>query len=109
LGWRFTVTETTRYSFRIYVTGQTSRSAQAVASVHRLCEAQVAGRYELEVVDVVDHPDMAEEERILATPTVVRYSPLPRRRVIGDLSDGRLAALALGFDEPATSTAKEVR
>ncbi|TML92403.1 MAG: hypothetical protein E6G06_06110, partial [Actinobacteria bacterium] len=57
------VSEITSYSFRIYVTGETTRSWQAVANLHRLCEDQLAGRYEMEVVDVVERPELAEQER----------------------------------------------
>ena len=96
----------TKYSFRVYVTGETTRSVQAVANVRRLCEAQLAGRYEIEVVDVVANPGVAEEERILATPTVVRHAPLPRRRVIGDLSDAELAGIALGITDPEAIASK---
>ena len=92
------------YSFRIYVTGETARSSQAVANLHRLFEAELSGRYELEVVDVVERPELAEEERIIATPTVVRRAPPPRRRVIGDLSDLRLTARSLGLPDKAGST-----
>ena len=97
--------EVTTYSFRIYVTGETTRSWQAVANLHRLCEAQLAGRYEMEVVDVVERPELAEQERIIATPTVVRRAPPPKRRVIGDLSDLRLTARSLGLPDQAESTA----
>ena len=97
------VGEITTYSFRIYVTGETTRSWQAVANLHRLCETQLAGRYEMEVVDVVEQPELAERERIIATPTVVRQAPPPTRRVVGDLSDLRLTAVSLGL--PAVSPA----
>jgi circadian clock protein KaiB len=101
------VPENTSYSFRIYVTGESTRSLQAVANLRRLCEAQLAGHHEIEVVDVVTNPAVAEDERILATPTVVRQAPLPPRRVIGDLSDAHMAALALGIADPATIASKE--
>jgi circadian clock protein KaiB len=98
------MSEITSYSFRIYVTGETTRSWQAVANLHRLCEAQLAGHYEMEVVDVAERPELAEQERIIATPTVVRQAPPPRRRVIGDLSDLRLTAVSLGLPEAEGST-----
>jgi circadian clock protein KaiB len=92
------------YSFRLYVAGQTERSQTALANLRVLCEAVLPGRYELEVVDVVEQPGRAEEQRILATPTVVRLAPSPQRRVIGDLSDHRRAALALGLPDAAQPT-----
>jgi circadian clock protein KaiB len=88
------------YSFRLYVAGQTERSQAAVANLRSLCESMVPGRYELEVVDAAERPDVASEERILATPTVVRLAPLPQRRVIGDLSDHSRTAAALGLPNP---------
>ena len=93
------MSEDTGYSFRIFVTGDTTRSFHAVANLHRLCDARLAGHYELEVVNVGERPELAEQEQVLATPTVVRQHPLPRRRVIGDLSDPTQAALALGLPD----------
>ncbi len=87
------------YSFRLYVAGQTERSQAAEANLRALCESRVSGGYELEVVDATEQPGLAEEQRILATPTVVRLAPLPQRRVIGDLSDHQRAAYALGLPE----------
>jgi circadian clock protein KaiB len=87
------------YSFKLYVTGETARSREAVTNLRALCEARVAGLYELEIVDVVERPDLAEDDRIIATPTVIKLAPLPRRRVIGDLSDSSLAASALDLPD----------
>jgi circadian clock protein KaiB len=88
------------YSFRLYVAGQTERSQAAEANLRAICDNHLGGRYDLEVVDAVDRPDLAEAERILATPTVIRLAPLPQRRVIGDLSDHRRAAAALAIPAP---------
>lgn len=92
------------YSFRLYVAGQTERSQAAEANLRALCESSLPGDYELEVVDATDRPGLAEEQRILATPTVVRLTPLPQRRVIGDLSDHQRAAYALGLPRAADPT-----
>jgi circadian clock protein KaiB len=89
----------TAYSFRLYVTGQTERSQAAEANLRSLCDSRLPGSYELEVIDTAEHPGLAEEQRILATPTVLRLAPLPQRRVIGDLSDHQRAAYALGLPE----------
>ena len=97
----------TNYSFKLYVTGETARSRQAVANLRALCEARVANNYEIEVVDVLERPDLAEEDRVIATPTVIRLAPLPRRRVIGDLPDPSLVATAL--DLPETQAAPRTR
>ena len=86
------------YTLRLYVTGTTTRSAKAIANLRRLCEARLAGRYELEVVDIYQEPGAAADHQILAAPTLVRLTPLPVRRIIGDLSDhGRLLS-GLGLD-----------
>ncbi|MDP9070619.1 MAG: circadian clock KaiB family protein [Actinomycetota bacterium] len=89
------------YWYRIYVMGDRPGSRRAVANLRALCEASVPGDYELEVVDVLHQPDRAEVAKIMATPTVIKLSPPPRRRVVGDLSDGRLAVNALDLPEPA--------
>ncbi len=89
----------TNYSFKLYITGETARSREAVANLRALCEARLAGLYEVEVVDVCERPDLAEDDRIIATPAVIRLAPLPRRRVIGDLSDPSVAATALDFPD----------
>ena len=88
------------YSYRIYVAGNRPQSSRAVANLRALCEASVCDDYELEVVDVFHQPDRAEVARVMVTPTVIKLAPLPRRRVIGDLSDGRAAAAALDLPEP---------
>jgi circadian clock protein KaiB len=87
------------YRFKLFVTGETGRSRQAADNLRELCEAHVAGVYELEVIDVLDHPERAEEDRIIATPTVIRLVPVPPKRVIGDLSDLELAAIALDLPD----------
>jgi circadian clock protein KaiB len=87
----------TDYSFRLYVAGRTARSLAAVANLRFLCESHLPSRYEIEVIDAVERPDLAEEARILATPTVVRLEPSPQLRVIGDLSDHGRAADVLGL------------
>jgi len=95
------------YKFRLFVTGETGRSRQAADNLRELCEAHVAGIYELEVIDVLDHPERAEEDRIIATPTVIRLVPVPPKRVIGDLSDLELAAIALDLPYSQDATIGE--
>ena len=95
------------YRFRLFVTGETGRSRQAAENLRELCEARVAGLYDLEVIDVLDHPELAEEDRIIATPTAIRLVPLPPRRVIGDLSDLKLAATALDLPNRQTASQAE--
>lgn len=85
------------YSFRLFVASDTERSQAAEVNLRYLCESSVPGRYELEIVDVLERPDLAEQARVIATPTVIRVAPSPPRRVIGDLSDPGRAAAALGL------------
>ena len=77
----------TRYVLRLYVTGSTPRSARAIENMRRICEEHLAGRYDLEVVDIYQRPEAAREFQLIAAPTLVKLLPDPLRRVIGDLSD----------------------
>jgi circadian clock protein KaiB len=76
-----------KYLFQLYVTGMTPKSTQAIVNVQKLCEKHLAGRYELEVVDIYRHPELAKGEQIVAAPTLIKKLPLPLRRLIGDMSD----------------------
>jgi circadian clock protein KaiB len=76
-----------RYLLRLYVTGNTPRSERAIANLRRLCADVLRNGCEVEVIDVLEQPQLAEEDRVLATPTVIRRVPAPERRVVGDLSD----------------------
>jgi circadian clock protein KaiB len=95
-----------RFEFRIYVVGGTTRARRAVANLRGVCEAHAGDDFAIEVIDVLSQPDRAEEERILATPTVIKLAPLPRRRVVGDLSEADLAAIALDLTDPEGSVKK---
>ncbi|MEU8247885.1 circadian clock KaiB family protein [Nonomuraea sp. NPDC048916] len=92
------------YSFRLYVAGQTARSLAAVANLRALCDTYLPGCHEIEVIDAAEQPNLAEEERILAIPIVIRTKPLPSFRVIGDLSDQARAAALLGLPEVGRSS-----
>lgn len=72
---------------RLYVTGSTARSTRAIENLRRVLESELPGLYDLEVVDVYLHPEAAAEHQIIAAPTLVKLTPEPVRRVIGDLSD----------------------
>lgn len=72
---------------RLYVAGQSPRSLHALANLQRLCEDNLAGHYEIEVIDLVERPSLARGDDILAIPTLVRRLPTPLRKIIGDLSD----------------------
>ena len=75
------------YSLRLYVTGTSARSTQAVANIRNLCEEYLHGKYDLEVIDIYQQPMEAVDEQIIAAPTLVKSLPAPSRRLIGDLSD----------------------
>jgi circadian clock protein KaiB len=75
------------WELRLYVAGQTAKSVAALANLRRYCELHVPGRYQLEVIDLMQNPQLAEGDQILAIPTVVRKVPEPIRKVIGDLSN----------------------
>ena len=79
-----------RWVLRLYVAGMTTTSARAVERVRRLCDEHLAGRYELEVIDIYQLPALARGHQIVATPTLIRLLPQPLRRFIGDLSDERV-------------------
>jgi circadian clock protein KaiB len=87
----------TDYAFRLYIAGRTARSQATIANLRRLCDSRLPHRHEIEIIDAVERPDLAEEARILATPTVVRLRPPPSLRVVGDLSDHGRAAELLGL------------
>jgi circadian clock protein KaiB len=76
-----------KYVLRLYVTGMTPKSTQAIANVQKLCERHLAGRYELKVIDIYQQPQLAKREQIIATPTLIKKLPLPLRKLIGDMSD----------------------
>jgi circadian clock protein KaiB len=80
---------------KLYVTGQTPRSLAAIENLRRICEEELDGKYEMFVIDVLERPQLAEDEKILATPTVIRELPPPIRRLIGDLSDRERVLLGL--------------
>jgi circadian clock protein KaiB len=84
-----------KYVIKLYVTGQTPRAQQAIDNLRRICEQELGGRYDLAVIDVLQRPQLAEDEKILATPTVVKELPIPIRRIIGDLSDSERVLLGL--------------
>jgi circadian clock protein KaiB len=77
------------------VTGQTPRTKHAIANLQRICDQDLRGQYELQIIDVLEHPEQAEHEKILATPTLIKQLPPPLRRVIGDLSDKDKVLLGL--------------
>ena len=88
-----------RYTLRLYVTGTTPRSNRAIVNIRKICEEHLAGRYELEVVDIYQQPVLAEGEQIIAAPTLIKSLPLPLRRFIGDMSNTERILVGLDLRE----------
>jgi circadian clock protein KaiB len=98
-------TDPSHYHLRLFVTGATPRSSRAIQNIRAICEDHLQGRSDLEVVDIYQHPDHAKAEQIVVTPTLVKQTPLPVRKLIGDLSD--TARVLAGLDiEPRQPSAK---
>ena len=76
-----------RFVLQLYVTGATARSTRAIANLRRFCEQHLSDRYELEVIDLYQRPELAAGEQLIAAPTLIKRLPLPLRRLVGDLSD----------------------
>jgi circadian clock protein KaiB len=77
------------WHLRLYVAGQSPASLDAFANLKSVCEEHLAGRYDIEIIDLIEHPDLARSDGVLAVPTLVRHLPLPVHRIVGDLSDTR--------------------
>lgn len=88
-----------RYELRLYVTGMTVRSFQAIENVKDICEAELPGRYHLEVIDIAKDPEAAKSAQVFAAPTLIKLAPLPFRRLIGDLSDKDRVIVGLELSE----------
>ena len=91
----------TKFKLRLYITGRTSQSQRAIDNLRTLCERDLQGAYEVDVIDVLEHPAMAEKEKILATPTLVKRLPEPVRKIIGDLSDRDKVLVGLDIERLA--------
>ncbi|MEO6567210.1 MAG: circadian clock KaiB family protein [Opitutaceae bacterium] len=89
---------TKKYVLRLYITGSSPRSSQAITNIRSLCEEHLAGRYELEVVDIYQQPGEAAGNQIIAAPTLVKEQPVPLRRMVGDLSNRERVLVGLDLD-----------
>ena len=89
------------YHMRLYVAGHTAKSLAAISNLKRVCEEHLAGRYEVEVIDLVENPKLAAGDQILAVPTLVRRLPTPLKRIIGDLSDTERVLIGLDIQPKA--------
>ena len=91
------------YVLRLYVTGMTPRSTRAIRAVRAICEEFLAGRFDLEIIDVYQQPALIRDEQIFATPTLVKKGPSPERRMIGDMSNRARVMAGLGLRETETT------
>lgn len=80
----------------LYVAGRTSNSRSAIKQLKGICNEYLVGRHEIRVIDIYEHPDLAESDHIVATPTLIKKLPPPLRKLIGDLSDRE--SLLIGLD-----------
>lgn len=94
-----------RYQLCLYVTGTSLRSSQAIANIRSLCEEYLAGRYDLEVVDIYQQPAQAVEQQIIAAPTLVKKFPMPVKRLVGNLSDRDKVLVGLNLNKKSEPTA----
>jgi circadian clock protein KaiB len=86
-----------KYILKLYITGRTVNSEKAIKNLKAVLDTQLKELYSLEVIDVLKHPQLAEEDKILATPTVMKVSPPPARKIIGDFSDKEKVLSGLGL------------
>ena len=89
-----------RWSLTLYVSGASPRSTQALEAVRRLCDEELQGQVEFQVVDIADDPALAAQDRIVAVPTLVRRLPAPPRQLVGDLADVDRIRAGLDLAEP---------
>jgi circadian clock protein KaiB len=80
-------TDTKKWNLRLYIAGQTPKSLTALANLKRICEEHMNGQYDIEVIDLMENPQLAQRDQIVAIPTLVRELPSPLKRIIGDLSN----------------------
>lgn len=86
-----------KWILRLYVAGQTPKSIRALANLKRICESHLAGKYSIEVIDLVENPQIGKEHQILAIPTLVRQLPEPLIKIIGDLSNTERVLVGLSI------------
>jgi circadian clock protein KaiB len=94
------------WELRLYVAGQSARSVTAFANLKKLCEAYLAGKYRIEVIDLLENPQLSRDDQIVAIPTLVRTLPNPIRKVIGDLSNTEKTLIGLQLRPAASKDAR---
>ncbi len=95
--------KTETYRLRLYITGMTPRSTRAIENIRAVCEEHLKGRYELEIIDISQQPNLAEGEQIIAAPTLIKKLPAPLRRMVGDLSNQEQVLLGLDLQTKPSS------
>ena len=96
-----------KFKLRLYVTGKTPKSERAIANLNEICERDLKGLYQLQIIDVLESPQLAENEKILATPTLIKDLPPPLKRIIGDLSNSEKVLLGLDLSPVSDSDGRK--
>lgn len=91
-----------KYLLKLYVTGNTPISQRAIAKLYQICESKLPGQYELQIIDILENPQIAEEQKILVTPTLIKEVPPPIQRIIGDMSNTKTVLLGLNISPKKT-------
>jgi len=86
------------WNLRLYIAGQTPKSITALTNLKKICEQHLANQYNIEIIDLVRHPELARKDQILAIPTLVRRLPPPLKKIIGDLSNSEKVLLGLDME-----------
>ncbi|MHB1179063.1 MAG: circadian clock KaiB family protein [Daejeonella sp.] len=89
--------ETEQYKLRLFVSGTSPNSVRAINNLQKICEAHLKGRYELEIIDIHQQAELVKTENVVAVPTLVKKSPLPQRRLVGDMSVKERVLRGLGL------------
>ena len=87
------------FDLRLYVAGQTPKALRAFSNLRKICEEHLAGRYQIEVIDLLENPQLGRGDQILALPTLVRRLPAPMKKIIGDLSNTERVLVGLDLRE----------
>ena len=95
-----------RFVLRMFVAGMTARSQRTIANLRAICATHLRDRVDLEIVDIYQHPALAEADQIVAAPTLLKLQPLPVRRIIGDLSDVKRVLRGLGLPDAASGSGR---
>jgi circadian clock protein KaiB len=92
------------YVLRLYTSGSTPRSARAIGNLHKICEDRLKGRYHLDIIDLYQQPELAQSDDVIAIPTLVKESPAPKQKVIGDMSDEKRVLHGLALTAKSTDS-----